>query len=111
MKILNSLMVLCFVLSFVVIQPRVWGSDASDLYKGKCSSCHGKSGEGAPMLAKAFKVDAAKLVLKSAATQKLTNEQLLKVISDGKGKMPAYKNKLKEDEIKQLVEFVHTFKP
>jgi mono/diheme cytochrome c family protein len=38
--------------------------------------------------------------------QKLTDSELTKVISDGKGKMPAYAKKLSADQIKSLVEMI-----
>ena len=43
--------------------------------------------------------------------QKLKNEELEKIITDGKAKMPAYKSKLSEAEIDALVTFIRTFAP
>ncbi|MFB3915174.1 MAG: cytochrome c [Terriglobales bacterium] len=66
-------------------------SDAT--YKAKCAACHGAKGEGkAAMKTSAFKDAAAKM----------TEADLVKVITDGKGKMPAYKGKLSDAEIKTL---------
>ncbi|OGP04440.1 MAG: hypothetical protein A2Z91_00530 [Deltaproteobacteria bacterium GWA2_38_16] len=104
-----KIVTLLFVSVFFVFSGVVYGAGA-DLYKGKCASCHGKAGEGSAALAKMLKVDNAKLALNSATTQKLSNAELLKVTSDGRGKMPAYKGKLKDDELKQLVDFIRTLK-
>jgi len=63
-------------------------------YKAKCAGCHGANGEGKAALKTAPMKDAA---AKSA-------DELTKAITDGKGKMPAYKGKLTEAQIKTLVE-------
>ena len=63
-------------------------------YKAKCAGCHGANGEGKAALKTAPMKDAAS---KSA-------DELTKAITDGKGKMPAYKGKLTEAQIKTLVE-------
>jgi len=44
--------------------------------------------------------------LRSADVQKQTDEELTAWIANGKGAMPAYKDKLTSDQIKQLVEFI-----
>ncbi len=43
--------------------------------------------------------------LHSAEVQKQTDAQLTDSITNGKGKMPAYKGKLTEEQIKQLVAY------
>jgi mono/diheme cytochrome c family protein len=48
--------------------------------------------------------------LGSADVQKTADADLTKVITDGKGKMPAYKGKLSADEIKALVAYIRTLK-
>ncbi|MGB0033906.1 MAG: cytochrome c, partial [Candidatus Acidiferrales bacterium] len=45
--------------------------------------------------------------LRSAEVQKQTDAQLIDVTTNGKGKkMPAYKGKLTDDQIKQLVAYI-----
>jgi mono/diheme cytochrome c family protein len=48
--------------------------------------------------------------LRSAEVQKQTDAELVKWITDGKGKMPAYKGKLTPAEIDALVAFIRTLK-
>jgi mono/diheme cytochrome c family protein len=48
--------------------------------------------------------------LGSPEVQKLTDAEMTKLIGDGKGKMPAYKGKLSDDDIKAVVAFVRTLK-
>jgi cytochrome c6 len=69
------------------------------LYKSKCASCHGADGSGNTTVGKSLKVRD----LRAADVQKLTDAELAKVTSDGKGKMPAYGKKLSADQIKSLV--------
>jgi mono/diheme cytochrome c family protein len=50
-----------------------------------CKSCHGPDGAGNPAIAKMFKVDMRDL--KSADVQAMSDADLMKIITDGKGKM------------------------
>jgi mono/diheme cytochrome c family protein len=40
-----------------------------------------------------------------------TNEQLQLVISEGRGKMPGYRGKINDDQIKQLVNYIRGLAP
>ncbi len=75
---------------------------AADTYKSKCGTCHGPDGKGATAIGKSMKVRD----LTSAEVQKLTDTDLQKIISDGKGKMPAYKAKLSVADISSLVAYI-----
>ena len=55
------------------------------VYDKSCKSCHGADGAANPAIAKMMKVDIKDL--KSADVQALSDDDLKKVISDGKGKM------------------------
>ena len=81
-------------------------ADGAAVYKAKCASCHGPDGKGETSIGKSLKLRG----LASADVQKITDADLAKVISDGKGKMPAYKGKLSADEIKALVAYIRTLK-
>jgi mono/diheme cytochrome c family protein len=48
--------------------------------------------------------------LGSDEVQAQTDAQLTAITSDGKGKMPAYKGKLTDDQIKELVGYIRTLK-
>jgi mono/diheme cytochrome c family protein len=81
--------------------------DAAAIYKAKCAMCHGADGKGQTTMGK-------NLHLKDFASddvQKLKNEEMEKIITDGKGKMVAYKGKLSGAEIDALVTFIRTFAP
>jgi cytochrome c6 len=77
------------------------------LYKSKCASCHGADGSGNTTVGKSLKVRD----LRSADVQKMTDAELIKVTSDGKGKMPAYGKKLSADQIKSLVAAIRAMAP
>ncbi len=75
--------------------------DAAATYKAKCVACHGADGKGSAMGTKLGAHDFA-----SPDVQKETDAQLTEIITNGKGKMPAYKDKLKDSEIKDLAAYV-----
>lgn len=74
---------------------------AEDVYLDKCSVCHGK--DGAAKTAKGKKVK-AKDVRETIKT--MSEEDMIKVVTDGKGKdMDSFKKELPKDQIKRLVEY------
>jgi cytochrome c6 len=80
----------------------VIASAENAVYKAKCASCHGADGAGQTTIGKKM----ALRDLRSAEVQKQSNAELTKIISDGKGKMPAYKAKVSADELKALVAYM-----
>ena len=76
------------------------------LFKSKCASCHGADGKGDTTVGKALKLRD----LGSDDVQKQTDAELTDITTNGKNKMPAYKGKLTDDQIKQLVAFMRTLK-
>jgi len=91
------------ILIVVAVFAAAQGNQAgAALYKKSCAMCHGADGSGnSPMGQKMGVRD-----LKSADVQKQTDAQLTQMISKGKGKMPAYGEKLKAEEIKDLVAYI-----
>lgn len=75
---------------------------APEIFKAKCASCHGPDGAGQTTVGKAMKVRD----LRSADVQKQKDADLVKIISDGKGKMPAYKTKVSVADVTSLVAFI-----
>ena len=80
--------------------------DGAATYKSKCASCHAADGSGNTPAGKAMKLKD----LGSAEVQGMTDDQLLEIISKGKGKMPAYEKSLGADACKELVAHIRTFK-
>lgn len=80
--------------------------DGAETFKAKCASCHGADGAGQTTVGKALKVRD----LTSADVQSQTDDQLLEIVSKGKGKMPGYEKTLGADKCKELVAYIRTLK-
>lgn len=83
----------------LIAVPAAVAADGTAIFKSKCASCHAENGSGDTKMGKAMKVRD----LRSPEVQKQSDKELYAWTADGKGKMPAYKSKLKEEEIKALV--------
>jgi mono/diheme cytochrome c family protein len=77
-------------------------NDGASLFKAKCAACHGDEGSGNTTLGKSMKIRD----FHSPDVQKQTDAQLTDMITTGKGAMPAYKGKLTDDQIKQIVGYI-----
>jgi mono/diheme cytochrome c family protein len=73
---------------------------------GRCSICHGASGEGKEAIAKAYGVKIR--ALSSKEVQSLDNAALKKIIVEGKGKMQPVK--LSDAEVADILAFIRTLK-
>jgi len=70
----------------------------------KCAMCHGADGLAATPVAKSMKV----LSFKDPAMVKATDAQFIASTTNGKGKMPAYKGKLTDAQIKDVIAYIRT---
>jgi mono/diheme cytochrome c family protein len=77
-------------------------ADAGADYKAKCQMCHGADGSGNTPAGKKFGAKD----LRSAEVQKQTDAQWTEIIKAGKLKMPAFKDKLTNEQIKDLIEYI-----
>lgn len=82
--------------------------DAAAAWKSKCAACHGPAAKGNPKMLKMLKTDAAALDLTDAASQKKTDAELAKIVTDGvpNTKMVAFGKKFSADEINALVALI-----
>jgi len=90
-----------FSLVIALALPPVAAADAAADYKAKCAMCHGADGMGKPPMG---------TNLTSADVQKMSDADLTAAITSGKGKMPAYKGKLTDAQISDLVKYIRTLK-
>jgi len=74
-------------------------------YKAKCQSCHGAQGVPNPGIAKAMGVKPAS----DPSVKSLSEAQMITDPTNGKNKMPAFKGKLSDAEIKASVDYFRTF--
>ena len=77
-------------------------ADGAGDFKAKCAMCHGADGSGTTATGKALKVRD----LGSSDVQSQSDAQLTDIVTNGKNKMPAYKGKLTDDQIKGLVAYI-----
>ena len=79
------------------------GNDSGEaLFKRQCAGCHGPDGSGKTAMGRSFKMRD----LKSEDVQKMHDSELNNIIAKGKGKMPAYGSRLKEEQIESLVRYI-----
>ncbi len=74
-------------------------------YKAKCQSCHGAAGVPNPGIAKLMGVKPAT----DPSVKSETEAKMIAVTTNGEGKMPAFKGKLSDAEIKASVDYFRTF--
>ena len=109
----NSIKTLCYrtvfaVLAlFISLQGTVLaapqGQTGPTLFTRNCATCHSQSGTPTAVGKSLNAPD-----LGSGPVQNQTNAQLQQIISNGKGNMPAFQDKLSQAEIDSLVAYVHT---
>ncbi len=92
-----------FVVSIVRADPGPDTAASTATFRSKCAMCHGQDGGGSEV-GKSMNVPD----LRSPAVQKLPDAELAKVISDGKGGMPPFKDSLSEDQIHALVKQIRS---
>jgi cytochrome c6 len=80
--------------------------DGAAVFKASCASCHGQDAKGQTPVGKSLKIKD----LHTAEVQKESAADLAKVISDGKGKMPAFKSKLTKAQIDDVVAYIKSLK-
>jgi cytochrome c6 len=78
---------------------------AAATYKMKCAGCHGADGKGATAPGKALGVHD----FSSDEVTKMSDADLITIVTAGKNKMPGYGKSLKDAEIKDLVGYVREF--
>jgi len=75
-------------------------------YEKLCASCHGADGKGNPAMIKAMGEKGLNIVSKQVQAKK--DDELLKVIVDGAGKMPASGKNLTKQEQKDVLAYARS---
>ena len=94
-------------LSFAVLvlaQTRAFAQSGADTYKSKCAMCHGADGLGETPAGKMMKTPS----FKSPDAVKMTEAAMIDETKNGKGKMTAFKDKLTDAQIKDVVSYIRT---
>jgi mono/diheme cytochrome c family protein len=99
MKIAHRLAVTGIVFMFGSSVSSGFAADAQPgkaVYTSNCQSCHGADGKGNAAMAKALGDKG--LNLTSSDVKAMSDDDLMKIIADGRGKMPAYGKKLNKQQ-------------
>jgi cytochrome c5 len=104
MKIAGSVVVL---LSLSVAYAAGDSKEGKTVYDQRCQNCHGATGVANPKLAQMMKVDIPDLG--SPEVQRMSDDDLKKIVTAGKGKMPPVRT-VTGKSIDDVVAYVRTFK-
>ena len=78
-------------------------ADAASIFNAKCAKCHGHDGRSKTMRGK---LTHARDLSDASWQNDVSDERLFNSISNGKGKMPAFKKKIADSDIDALVSYV-----
>ena len=95
-------------IAFSLCAPAVFADSAAGaaLYKAKCAMCHGAEGKGDNAMGKNLKLKD----LASDDVQNVHDSEMKTLIENGKGKMPAFKGKLNDKQVGDVIQFIRTLK-
>ena len=79
-------------------------SNGEAVYKAKCQSCHGAQGVPNPGIAKMMGVKP----VSDPAVKAHSSVEMVAITTSGKAKMPAFKGKLTDAQIKDSVDYFRT---
>ena len=103
MKIRTGIILVAILAATTATTAFAQGSGA-DTFKAKCAMCHGADGLGATPAGKAMQVPP----LNSPDLVKASVADLIAATTNGKGKMPAYADKLTDVEIRNVALYIRT---
>ena len=77
--------------------------DAAGTYNSKCAKCHGRDGRSKTMRGR---LSHSRDLSSGEWQNDVSDERIYNSISNGKGKMPAFKKSLTDSQIDELVNYV-----
>lgn len=105
---IGTFLALLFLVSYFAIRPAAAGSsavaDGASVYTANCAGCHGSDGRAKTSKGK-----------RSGATDLTSNwnadeARAIRIITNGKGEMPSFKNKLSKEEIAAVFGYIKGFR-
>ncbi len=75
---------------------------AAAIFEKKCATCHGKDGKGQTKMGE-------KMGVKDLTTSTASAADFEKTVTEGKGKMPSFKGKISDEEIKRALRDIADF--
>jgi len=103
--------VIVSLFAFLVVASTARAADlaaAKKVYDNRCAKCHGLTGKGDGPKAKTLKKKPRDYT-NTVEMAKLTDAKLKEEILDGKKPMPAFKGKIDDKMVEDLVAYVRTF--
>jgi mono/diheme cytochrome c family protein len=95
--------VVLLAVAVLAVTASAQAQDAGALFTAKCSTCHAADGSGSTQMGKTLGAPD----LRSDEVQKKADAQLIDSVTNGVGKkMPAYKGKLTDAQIKDLIGYI-----
>jgi len=72
------------------------------IFTSNCGICHGPNGDGNSPIGKTLNVPD----FRATQAQKMTEAEVKAIVTTGKNKMPAFKDRLTDTQIDQVVDYV-----
>lgn len=76
----------------------------AEIYTRRCAGCHGADGQAHTRAGTSFHA----LDFHDPAVMKMTDADLTSIIHDGKKNMPPFGTRLSQDDIENVVAYIHT---
>ena len=103
MVIRQARLALVALLATAVAVP-LFAQSGESTFKAKCAMCHGADGLATGPMGKMMNIPS----VKSPDFKKLTESEMVADTTNGKAKMPAYKGKLTDAQIKEVVAYMRS---
>ena len=92
------------IASLLAMSTASFAQSGADTYKSKCQMCHAADGSASTPAGKSTKARP----FDSPDVLKMSDDDLVNVTTNGHNKMPAYKGKLTDAQIKDVIAYIHT---
>lgn len=90
----------------LLLSTPTFADSGADVYKMRCSACHGANGAGQTMIGKNLKLRS----LAAPEVQNQSDAQLAAIVSQGKNRMPSYARNLSKEQIAAVVKYIRLLK-
>jgi len=87
----------------ISLVPAIVFADGKTDFTANCASCHGGDARTNAKRAIMLKIEPNKLYLQAS---KMNKAEMIAITKAGKDKMPAFENRLSEDQIKGIVDYI-----
>jgi cytochrome c6 len=82
--------------------PALAQNNGEQIYKARCTMCHGQDGLATTPVAKMMNVPS----FRSPAAMHHTSAQMIDITNNGKGRMPSFKGTLTAAQVEQVVAYI-----